>query len=337
MTIKIAINGFGRIGRVVARQILGQNNQKNNIEIVAINDLTDANTLAHLLKYDSVHRTFPATISAEDTALIVDGKRIAVSAEKDPEKLPWAEKNVDVVLECTGIFTKKEKASLHLKAGARKVIVSAPSPDPDLTIAYGVNHTAYKADQHDIISCASCTTNCLAPVAKVILEKFGVTRGTMTTIHSYTNDQNILDLPHKDLRRARAAAMSMIPTTTGAAKAVGLVLPDLAGKVDGFAVRVPTPDVSLTDFVAEVNKDTTVAEVNQALKEASETYLKGILDYTDLPLVSMDYVGNTFSSTVDSACTMVIGKRLVKVVAWYDNESGFSARMIDVCGLLGAR
>lgn len=336
MAIRIGINGFGRIGRVVARQML-TGPRSADFEIVAINDLTDAHTLAHLLKYDSVHRTFIGDVQAEDNAIIVNGKRISITAEKDPSKLPWAANKVDVVLECTGIFTKKEKASLHLAAGAKKVLVSAPSPDPDLTLAYGVNQNMYKADVHNIVSCASCTTNCLAPVAKVILEKFGISRGTMTTIHSYTNDQNILDLPHKDLRRARAAGLSMIPTTTGAAKAVGLVLPELQGRVDGFAVRVPTPDVSLTDFVAEVNKDTTVEEVNKALKEASETSLKGILGYTTLPLVSMDYVGSSFSSTVDSECTMVIQKRLVKVVAWYDNEYGFSARMVDVCGLLGGK
>lgn len=334
MTLRIGINGFGRIGRNVFRQLL-ESNLKGKIDVVAINDLTNATTLAHLLKYDSVHGTLPMEVRTEGQNIKVGSEEVQIIAEKDPSKLPWKALGCDVVLECTGLFTGKEKAELHLKGGAKKVVISAPSPDPDITIAYGVNHDAYKADQHNIISCASCTTNCLAPVAKVLLENFGIVKGTMTTIHSYTNDQNILDLPHKDLRRARAAAMSMIPTTTGAAKAVGLVLPSLKGKVDGFAIRVPTPDVSVVDFVAETEKETTVEQVNQALKKASDGELKGILGYSDQPLVSVDYIGNKNSSTVDSQLTMVIKGNMVKVISWYDNEMGFSARMIDVCQLVG--
>lgn len=333
MSVKIAINGFGRIGRNVLRQIF-LNGRESEIEIVAINDLTDSQTLAHLLKYDSVHRTFPHEVKAEGQSLFVKGKEIKVFAEKDPSKLPWGTLGVDVVHECTGIFTKKEKASLHLQAGAKKVLISAPSPDPDITLAYGVNHTDYRADEHNVVSCASCTTNCLAPVAKVLLESFGIVRGTMTTVHSYTNDQNILDLPHKDLRRARAGALSMIPTTTGAAKAVGLVLPSLKGKVDGFAIRVPTPNVSVVDFVAELEKDVTVEEVNNAFRVASEGPLKGVLGYCTEPLVSSDFIGCTNSSTVDAELTMVLNKKLVKVISWYDNEMGFSARMVDVTAMM---
>lgn len=333
MTVGIGINGFGRIGRNILRQLY-TNKKSTNIKVVAINDLTDPKTLAHLLKYDSVHGRFPGTVEAGDGAIIVNGDAIKILAEKDPAKLPWAALKADLVLECTGIFTNKDKASLHLQGGAKKVLISAPSADPDITLAYGVNHTSYNPAEHHIISNASCTTNCLAPVAKVLVENFGVTKGTMTTIHSYTNDQQILDLPHKDLRRARAAGMSMIPTTTGAAKAVGLVIPELQGKVDGFAMRVPTPDVSVVDFVAEVNQDVTVEEVNRALKNASENSLKGVLGFSAEPLVSIDYTGDTHSSVVDSLCTMVIGKRMVKVVAWYDNEMGFSARMCDVSELL---
>jgi len=333
MSVKIAINGFGRIGRNVLRQIF-LNGRESEIEIVAINDLTDSQTLAHLLKYDSVHRTFPYEVKAEGQSLFVKGKEIKVFAEKDPAKLPWGAMGVDVVHECTGIFTKKEKASLHLQAGAKKVLISAPSPDPDITLAYGVNHTDYRADEHNVVSCASCTTNCLAPVAKVLLESFGIVRGTMTTVHSYTNDQNILDLPHKDLRRARAGALSMIPTTTGAAKAVGLVLPALKGKVDGFAIRVPTPNVSVVDFVAELEKDVTVEEVNNAFRVASEGPLKGVLGYCTEPLVSSDFIGCPASSTVDAELTMVLNKKLVKVISWYDNEMGFSARMVDVTAMM---
>lgn len=331
MTTGIGINGFGRIGRNIFRLSLGRN---SNIKIKAINDLTDAKTLAHLLKYDSVHGTLKADVSFDDKNLIVNGEKIAVIAEKDPSNIAWGQYGCEIIHECTGIFTDKAKASLHLKGGAKKIIVSAPSSDPDLTVVYGVNHTNYDPTKHTVLSNASCTTNCLAPAAKVILENFGILRGTMTTIHSYTNDQKILDLPHKDLRRARAAALSMIPTTTGAAKAVGLVLPELKGKVDGFAMRVPTPNVSVVDFVAEVTKDTTVDEVNKALKAASEGALKGILGYTTEELVSCDYNGNLNSSTIDSALTMVIDKRLVKVITWYDNEMGFSARMLDLSELV---
>lgn len=334
MSVTVAINGFGRIGRNVLRQIFASQ-RENDIKLVAINDLTDAATLAHLLKYDSVHGRFQGEIQSSKDTLTVNGKEISILAEKDPSKLPWKQLGVDVVLECTGIFRSKAKAGLHLTAGAKKVLVSAPSPDPDLTLAFGVNNEAYNPAEHAIISCASCTTNCLAPVAKVLLENFGIKRGTMTTIHAYTNDQRILDLPHEDLRRARAAAMSMIPTTTGAAKAVGLVLPELLGKVDGFAIRVPTPDVSLVDFVAEVDAQVTVEEVNRALKTASENTLKGVLGFSEEPLVSIDYTGCAASSTVDALSTMVIGGNLVKVVAWYDNEMGFSARMVDVSEMIG--
>lgn len=333
MSIKIAINGFGRIGRNVFRQIVTQS-LSERIEVVAINDLTDAATLAHLLKYDSVHRTLAADVKAADGAIRVNGREIKVFAEKDPAKLPWRQSGAEIVLECTGLFTKREKAQLHLDAGAKKVLISAPSPDPDVTIAHGVNDADYKHDTHHVVSCASCTTNCLAPVAKVMVENFGIVRGTMTTIHSYTNDQQILDLPHKDLRRARAAGLSMIPTTTGAAKAVGLVLPMLKGKVDGFAVRVPTPDVSLVDFVAELERDATAEELNRAFKSASENALKGILAFCAEPLVSVDFTGDTHSAIVDAMSTMVVQKRLAKVVAWYDNEMGFSARMLDLVQLM---
>jgi glyceraldehyde 3-phosphate dehydrogenase len=331
--VKIGINGFGRIGRNVLRQIFLRGQEKQ-FQVVAINDLTDAATLAHLLKYDSVHRTLPLEVRAEGSSIFVKGCEIKVTAEKDPAKVGWKGAGAEVVLECTGIFTKREKAALHLEGGAKKVLISAPSPDPDITLAYGVNHQSYNHGEHTVVSAASCTTNCLAPVAKVLVENFGIAKGTMTTIHSYTNDQNILDLPHKDLRRARAAALSMIPTTTGAAKAVGLVIPELKGKVDGFAIRVPTPNVSVVDFVAEVEKDVTVEEVNRALRSAAEGPLQGILGFSTEPLVSIDYTGDARSSIVDSLCTMVIGKRLVKVIAWYDNEMGFSTRMIDICKLL---
>lgn len=335
MSIGIAINGFGRIGRNILRQLY-TNKQSNTLKVVAINDLTDPATLAHLLKYDSVHGRFPGTIEAGDGYISVNGDRIKILAEKDPAKLPWQAVQADIVLECTGIFTSKDKASLHLQGGTKKVIISAPATDPDITLAYGVNHTAYNPAEHAIISNASCTTNCLAPVAKVLHENFGIVKGTMTTIHSYTNDQKILDLPHKDLRRARAASLSMIPTTTGAAKAVGLVIPELKGKVDGFAIRVPTPDVSVVDFVAELNQDVSVEDLNRALQSASENALQGVLGFSAEPLVSIDYTGDTHSSIVDSLSTMVVGKRLAKVVAWYDNEMGFSARMCDVSELIAS-
>ena len=330
MSVAIGINGFGRIGRNVLR-LMYEDPKKHPGKIAAINDLTDAKTLAHLLKYDSVHGPFPGEISYSDGFISVNGDKIRILCEKDPNKVSWKELGSDIVLECTGVFTDKEKAVVHLKNGAKKVVVSAPSKDADATIVYGVNHTTYKPADHHVISCASCTTNCLAPVAHVLSHAFGIARGTMTTIHSYTNDQQILDLPHKDLRRARAAAMSMIPTSTGAAKAIGLVIPELAGKLDGFAIRVPTPDVSIVDLVVELNRDTTKEEINSTLKAAADGALKGILAYTEEPLVSSDYIGVTASSTVDALSTMVMQKRLAKVIAWYDNEMGFSARMINVC------
>lgn len=333
MTVGIGINGFGRIGRNILRQLY-TTKKSTNIKVVAINDLTDPATLAHLLKYDSVHGRFPGTVEAGDGYITVNGQQIKITAERDPAKLPWSSLGASIVLECTGIFTAKEKAQLHIQGGAKKVIISAPATNPDITLAYGVNHTEYKPTEHHIISNASCTTNCLAPLAKVLVENFGIVRGTMTTIHSYTNDQSILDLPHKDLRRARAACMSMIPTTTGAAKAVGLVIPDLVGKVDGFAIRVPTPDVSVVDFVAELAQDATAEDVNRALKNASENALKGVLGFSEEPLVSIDYTGDTHSSIIDSLSTMVIGKRMAKVVSWYDNEMGFSARMCDVTEMI---
>jgi glyceraldehyde 3-phosphate dehydrogenase len=335
MGITIGINGFGRIGRVVLREILSKKENASALRVAAINDITDAKTLAHLFKYDSVHRTYPGEVASTEGRLSVNGTDIKILAEKDPAKLPWKDLGVDVVLECSGIFTSKEKASLHLKGGAKKVIISAPSPDPDVTLAYGVNHQTYAPANHHVLSCASCTTNCLAPVAKVILENFGILRGSMTTIHSYTNDQRILDLPHKDLRRARAAALSMIPTTTGAAKAIGLVIPELKGKLDGFSMRVPTPDVSVVDLVAELERDVSPEDINRALRTASEGPLKGILAYCDEPLVSTDFMGNTHSAIVDAQSTMVVQKRLAKIIAWYDNEVGFSSRMIDVAKFVG--
>ena len=326
MAIKYAINGFGRIGRNVLRASL----TSPEVELVAVNDLTSPQTLAHLLTYDSVHGKFPGTVEAGDDFLKVNGKTIKVTSEKDPSKLPWGALKADIALECTGIFTAKDKASAHLAAGARKVIISAPANDADITVVYGVNHKSYKKDEHHVISNGSCTTNCLAPVAKVLLENFGIVRGLMTTIHSYTNDQNILDLPHKDLRRARAAGLSMIPTSTGAAKALSLVIPELKGKLDGMAIRVPTPNVSLVDLVAELERDVTVKDVNQALISASAGALKGVLGVSDLPLVSCDFNGSPLSSTVDLQSTMLIGTRMVKILSWYDNEMGFSYRMVDV-------
>jgi glyceraldehyde 3-phosphate dehydrogenase len=326
MPIRIAVNGFGRIGRIFFRKCKGF----GDIEIVAINDITDAKTLAHLLKYDSVHGTFDADVRAGENSIIVDGKPIRVLAETAPEKLPWKELNVDIVIESTGRFTDRGPASRHLDAGAKWVIISAPSKDPDITVCMGVNEEKLDPVAHKIISNASCTTNCLAPVAKVINNEFGILRGLMTTIHSYTNDQRILDLPHKDLRRARAAALSMIPTTTGAAKAVGLVLPELKGKLDGFSMRVPTPNVSVVDLTAELMKDTTVAAINAALKKAAEGPMKGILAFVEEPLVSIDYNGSSYSSSVDAELTRVLENRMVKVIAWYDNETGYSARLRDL-------
>jgi len=331
MALRVAINGFGRIGRMVFRAAL----KEKEIDIVVINDLTDAKTLAHLLKYDSVHGICPAKIEAKDGALIVNGKTIKVLAVRNPEELPWKKEKIDVVLESTGLFTAREKAELHLKAGAGKVVISAPASGEDITIVMGVNHTLYDSKKHRIISNASCTTTCLAPVAKVLHDTFGIEKGLVTTVHSYTNDQSILDLPHKDLRRARAAALSMIPTTTGAAKAVSLVLPELKGKLDGMAIRVPTPNVSVVDLVAILKKNTDAEKVNEALKKASKGSLKGILDYCEEPLVSIDFNGNTFSSIVDSGCTKVIEGNMVKVISWYDNERGFSQRVIDLFKLIG--
>lgn len=334
MTTQVGINGFGRIGRKVLRLAL----ERPEVEVVAINDLSKPEQVAHLFKYDSVHGTLPYTVKVEGQFLLIETtrgiKKIALSAEKDPANLGWGTKGASYVYECTGIFTDREKAALHLKAGAKKVIISAPSKDADVTICMGVNQEAYKKDTHHVVSNASCTTNCLAPVVKVLDESFGVRRGTMLTVHSYTNDQSILDLPHKDLRRARAAALSIIPTTTGAAKAVGLVLPNLKGKLDGHSVRVPTPNVSLVDFNAELNKTTTREEVNLALKTASEAKLKGILGFETAPLVSCDYNGDLRSSIVDAELTTVLDGNFIKVIAWYDNESGFSSRMIDLTAFM---
>ncbi len=326
MTVKIGINGFGRIGRLVFRAALSN----PNVEIVAVNDLTDANMLAHLLKYDSVHGTFSEEVKVDGDYLIVGGHKVKVIAERDPAKLGWGDLGVEVVVESTGRFTKREDAAKHLEAGAKKVIISAPAKDEDITVVMGVNHEKYDPANHHVISNASCTTNCLAPFAKVLHDNFGIKRGMMTTIHSYTNDQQILDLPHKDYRRARAAAMNIIPTTTGAAKAVSLVLPELKGKLNGGAVRVPTPNVSLVDLVVELDKEVTVEEVNGALKAASEGDLKGILGYSEEPLVSGDYNGNIDSSTIDALSTMVMEGNMVKVISWYDNEAGYSNRVVDL-------
>ncbi|MDY6822406.1 MAG: type I glyceraldehyde-3-phosphate dehydrogenase [Thermodesulfobacteriota bacterium] len=331
MTTTIGINGFGRIGRMVFRAAL--NNP--DVKIGAINDLTDPATMAHLTVYDSVHGQLTNDIKAGDNSIIVDGETIPVTAIKDPAKLGWKDHNVDIVAECTGLFRDRDGAAKHLEAGARKVIISAPAKEPDVTIVMGVNDNTYDPANHHIISNASCTTNCLAPVAKVIHEQFGIKAGLMTTIHSYTGDQRLLDFPHKDLRRARAAALSMIPTTTGAAKAVALVLPELSGKLNGLAIRVPTPNVSIVDFVATVGKDgTTASDINQALKEASEQELSGILGYNELPLVSTDYNGCKLSSIVDGQTTDVVDN-MVKVLSWYDNETGYSHRMVDLAVMIG--
>ena len=333
MALRVAINGFGRIGRMVFRAAL----KEKGIEIVAINDLTDPKTLAHLLKYDSVHGSFAAKVEAGSDEIVVNGKAIKILAVKNPAELPWKQYKVDVVLESTGIFTAREKAELHLKAGAKKVVISAPATGEDITVVMGVNHTLYDPKKHNIISNASCTTNCLAPVAKVLNDSFGIEKGLVTTVHSYTNDQNILDLPHKDLRRARAAALSMIPTSTGAAKAVSLVLPELKGKLDGMAIRVPTPNVSVVDLVATLKKKTDADKVNAALKKASKGALKGILGFSEEPLVSVDFNGNPLSSIVDAGCTKVIDGTMVKVLSWYDNECGFSSRVIDLFKLIDAK
>ncbi|GBG57863.1 glyceraldehyde-3-phosphate dehydrogenase 1 [Sporomusaceae bacterium FL31] len=333
MATKVGINGFGRIGRNVFRAAL--NNPA--VDIVAVNDLTDAKTLAHLLKYDSIHGILDAEVSVDGSNIIVNGKAVQVLAEREPAKLPWKDLGVEVVVESTGRFTDREKAAAHLEAGAKKVIISAPAKNEDITIVMGVNEDKYEAASHHVISNASCTTNCLAPFAKVLHEKFGIKRGLMTTVHAYTNDQQILDLPHKDLRRARAAGMSIIPTTTGAAKAVALVLPELKGKLNGFAMRVPTPNVSVVDLVAELEKSATAEEINAALKAAAEGELKGILAYTEEPLVSKDFNGNPNSSIIDALSTMVIEGNMVKVVSWYDNEWGYSNRVVDLIGFLAKK
>ncbi len=333
MSIKLGINGFGRIGRLVFRAAMN----RSDVEVVAINDLTDAATMAHLLAYDSVHGKLPVAVTGKDGAIEVGGKSVAVTSIKDPAKLEWKDLGVDIVAECTGLFTDKENTSKHLAAGAKKVIISAPAKNPDITIVLGVNGNSYDPRKHHIISNASCTTNCLAPVAKVLLESFGIRCGLMTTIHSYTGDQRLLDFPHKDLRRARAAALSMIPTTTGAAKAVSLVLPELTGKLNGLAIRVPTPNVSIVDFVATIEKSgVTVADVNGALKEAALGSLSGILSYCDLPLVSSDFNGSAYSSIVDAISTFVV-QDMVKVMSWYDNETGYSTRMVDLAAMIGER
>ncbi|MBW2285559.1 MAG: type I glyceraldehyde-3-phosphate dehydrogenase [Deltaproteobacteria bacterium] len=325
MTLKVAINGFGRIGRMVFRAGLGH----DAIEFEAINALTDAATMAHLLKYDSVHGVLGAEVSSTDHSLIVDGKEIEIYSQKEPGGLPWGDLGVETVFECTGLFRERDKAAGHLEAGAKKVIISAPAKGPDITVVMGVNHHDYDPKAHHIVSNASCTTNCLAPVCKVLLDNFGIEKGLMTTTHAYTGDQRLLDFPHKDLRRARAAALSMIPTTTGAAKAVSLVLPSLKGKLNGMAIRVPTPNVSVVDLVVQLGHPATVDEVNNAFKEAADGNLKGILAYSDAPLVSTDFNGSSVSSTVDAPCTMAVGD-MVKVLSWYDNEFGYSNRMVDL-------
>ena len=333
MSIKVGINGFGRIGRNAFRAAMGN----PEVEIVAVNDLTDAATLAHLLKYDSIHGILDAEVKADKDVILVNGKPIKVLAEKDPAALPWGTLGIQVVVESTGRFTDADKAAAHIKAGAKKVIISAPAKGEDITIVMGVNENKYDASKHHILSNASCTTNCLAPMAKVVHETFGIKHGMMTTVHSYTNDQQILDLPHKDLRRARAAAMSIIPTTTGAAKAVALVLPELKGKLNGFALRVPTPNVSITDLVAEMEKPVTAEEVNAALKAAANGPLKGILSFCEEPLVSKDFNGNPNSCIIDGLSTMVVDGTQLKVIGWYDNEWGYSNRVIDLIAFIGKK
>ena len=328
MSVRVGINGFGRIGRNAFRAAL--KNPNLALDFVAVNDLTDAKTLAHLLKYDSVHGQLNAQVEAKENALIVNGKEILDLSQRDPAARPWKALGVDVVIESTGLFTDREKASKHLVAGAKKVIISAPAKGEDITIVIGVNDDKYDKEKHHIISNASCTTNCLAPLAKVLLDNFGIRSGQMTTIHSYTNDQNILDLPHRDLRRARAAGLSMIPTTTGAAVAVSLVLPELKGKMDGIAIRVPTPNVSLVDLTVDLEKEASVQEINAAMKVAAETNLKGILSYSELPLVSIDFNGNPYSSIFDAPFTKVLDGGLVKVLSWYDNEWGYSNRLAEL-------
>lgn len=327
MDVRVGINGFGRIGRQALKAIM---ERYPAITIAAINDVTDTKTNAHLFKYDSTYGIYSGSVEAKGDSLIIDGKPIKVLSEKDPSKLPWKSLNVDLVIESTGIFTDAFKAKAHIDAGAKKVIITAPAKNEDLTIVLGVNEDKYDPSKHHVVSNASCTTNCLAPIAKILFEKFGIKKGLMTTIHAYTNDQRVLDLPHSDLRRARAAAMNIIPTSTGAAKAVALVIPELKGKFDGFALRVPTSTVSIVDFVVELEKSTTIEELNAAFKEAAKGKLKGILDYTEEPLVSMDFKGNTNSSIVDGSSTMVAGGTLAKVIGWYDNEWGYACRVADL-------
>ena len=330
MTVRVGINGFGRIGRLALRAARGK-----DIECVGINDLTDAKTLAHLFKYDSVHGIYPGDVRADGDAIVIDGHKVPVSAERDPAKLPWKSVGAKIVIESTGIFTDRDKAAKHLEAGAERVIISAPAKGPDCTLVLGVNDNAYDPSKHRIVSNASCTTNCLAPVAKVLEDNYGIERGWMTTIHAYTNDQVTLDFPHKDLRRARAAAMSMIPTSTGAAKAIGEVLPSLVGKLDGFAIRVPTSDVSVVDLSVQLRKSTDAAAINAAMKAAADGPMKGILQYCTEPLVSIDFRGNPHSSILDAEQTKVMGGDFVKILAWYDNEWGYSSRVVDLVLLMG--
>jgi glyceraldehyde 3-phosphate dehydrogenase len=331
MAVKVGINGFGRIGRMVFRAAY----KRDDIVIVAVNDLTDPHTLGHLLKYDSVHRRLDADITVEKSSIVVDGKKIGVISERDPAKLPWKDLGVEIVFECTGLFRDKAQASKHLDAGAKKVLISAPATDPDITVVIGVNHKKYDPKSHHVISNASCTTNSLAPICKVLLDQFGIEKGLMTTIHSYTTDQRLLDFPHKDLRRARAAALSMIPTTTGAAKAVALVIPELAGKMNGMALRVPTPNVSLTDVVVQLGRPASAQEVNKAFEEASKGSMKGIIEYCNEPLVSSDFNGITVSTVIDALSTMAVGKDMVKVLGWYDNEFGYANRLVDLAVYVG--
>jgi glyceraldehyde 3-phosphate dehydrogenase len=335
MSVRIAINGFGRIGRNILRVALQEG--MGDLDLVAINDLTDAETLGHLFKFDSVHGRYSGDVTVDGEALIIDGERFDVLSQRDPAQLPWEELGVDVVFEGTGLFRKRADAKKHLAAGAKKVIITAPAPDPDVTLVLGVNSGDYDPAEHHIVSNASCTTNCVAPVVKVLADQFGFENGLMTTVHSYTNDQRILDLPHKDLRRARAAAVSIIPTTTGAAKATGLVIPSVSGKLDGMAMRVPTPNVSIVDLVANVGRETSAEEVNDAYRRAADGELAGILAYEEAPLVSVDYIGNPHSSIVDGPSTAVIDGRLVKVIAWYDNEWGYSSRCVDLVRYIGER
>ncbi|MFL5539815.1 MAG: type I glyceraldehyde-3-phosphate dehydrogenase [Longimicrobiaceae bacterium] len=334
MAIRVAINGFGRIGRNVLRA--AKQAGATDIDFVAVNDLTDTKTLGHLLRHDSVHRHYPGTVEVRESSLVIDGDEVRVFAEKDPAALPWGDLGVDIVIESTGRFTSRADAAKHLEGGARKVIISAPAKNEDITIVLGVNEDKYDHASHHVVSNASCTTNCLAPVVKVLLDEFGFRRGVMTTVHAYTNDQNILDLPHKDLRRARAAGMSIIPTTTGAAKATALVIPEVKGKIDGVAMRVPTPDVSIVDLVAETEREVTAQQVNDAFRAAAEGRMKGILAYEEEELVSVDFTGNPHSSIVDAPSTNIVGG-LVKVMSWYDNEWGYSCRCVDLARFIGER